>query len=36
MPLIESIVADAELIQAVRRDLHANPELGFEEARTSD
>jgi amidohydrolase len=36
MTLIDSIVADAPLIQAVRRDLHAHPELGFHEARTAD
>ena len=36
MQLIESIVADATSIAAVRRDLHAHPELCFEEARTSD
>ena len=36
MQLIESIVADATSIAAVRRDLHAHPELCFEETRTSD
>jgi hippurate hydrolase len=36
MQLIDSIVADAELIQSVRRDIHAHPELGFAETRTSD
>jgi amidohydrolase len=36
MQLIESIVADAPLIQSIRRDIHAHPELGFEEARTSE
>lgn len=36
MPLIDSIVADAAQIAKVRRDLHAHPELGFQEARTSD
>ena len=36
MQLIESIVADATSIAAVRRDLHAHPELCFEEVRTSD
>lgn len=34
--LIESIVADLDAFRAVRRDLHAHPELGFEETRTSD
>jgi len=36
MQLIESIVADASSIAAVRRDLHAHPELCFKEVRTSD
>jgi amidohydrolase len=36
MALIDTIVADAPLIQAVRRDLHAHPELGFQETRTAD
>lgn len=36
MRLIESILADAAAIAAVRRDLHAHPELCFEEKRTSD
>jgi amidohydrolase len=36
MALIESIVKDAPLIQSLRRDLHAHPELGFRETRTSD
>jgi len=36
MTLIESIVKDAPLIQTLRRDLHAHPELGFHETRTSD
>src|SRR5438093_1258324 len=36
MKLIESIAAEAPSIQALRRDLHAHPELGFEEQRTSD
>ncbi|HEY1392335.1 MAG TPA: M20 aminoacylase family protein [Methylibium sp.] len=36
MQLIESILADAQSIKAVRRDIHAHPELCFEEVRTSD
>ena len=36
MRMIESILADAAAIAAVRRDLHAHPELCFEENRTSD
>jgi hippurate hydrolase len=36
MQLIESILADAATVQAIRRDLHAHPELCFQEQRTSD
>jgi amidohydrolase len=36
MKLLDSIVTEAAAIVAVRRDLHAHPELSFEEARTSD
>ena len=36
MRLIESILADAAAIAAVRRDIHAHPELCFEEKRTAD
>jgi hippurate hydrolase len=36
MKLIDSIVAEAPALAAVRRDLHAHPELCFEEKRTSD
>lgn len=35
MDLIDSIVTQAAAIQALRRDLHAHPELRFEEDRTS-
>ncbi|MDH4289683.1 MAG: M20 family metallopeptidase, partial [Aquincola sp.] len=36
MKPIESILADAASIAAMRRDIHAHPELCFEERRTSD
>jgi amidohydrolase len=36
MKPIEPIAADATTIQALRRDIHAHPELGYEEQRTSD
>ena len=36
MRLIESILADAAAITAVRRDIHAHPELCFQEQRTAD
>jgi amidohydrolase len=36
MKLLDSIVTEAAAIVAVRRDLHAHPELSFEEARTAD
>ena len=36
MRMIESILADAAAIAAVRRDLHAHPELCFQEQRTAD
>ena len=36
MPLIESILADRAALTAIRRDLHAHPELCFEERRTAD
>ena len=35
MPAINSIVASSEEMTDWRRDLHAHPELGFEEVRTS-
>jgi len=36
MQLIESILADAAAITALRRDIHAHPELCFQEVRTAD
>jgi amidohydrolase len=36
MKLLEPVVAEISALQALRRDLHAHPELGFEERRTSD
>ncbi|QKV51673.1 M20 aminoacylase family protein [Comamonas antarctica] len=36
MPLIEEIVAQADAIAALRRDIHAHPELSFEELRTAE
>ncbi|WP_295856043.1 M20 aminoacylase family protein [uncultured Xylophilus sp.] len=35
MTIIESIAAEAAAIAEIRRDIHAHPELGFEEVRTS-
>jgi amidohydrolase len=35
MRLIDSIVSSSDEIQRIRRDLHAHPELRFEEERTS-
>jgi hippurate hydrolase len=36
MKILEPILADAAAITAIRRDLHAHPELCFEENRTAD
>ncbi|PZQ74348.1 MAG: amidohydrolase, partial [Variovorax paradoxus] len=36
MKLIDSIVTQAAGIAAIRRDLHAHPELAYEEVRTAD
>jgi amidohydrolase len=36
MNLIESVLADAVQIKTIRRDIHAHPELCFQEDRTSD
>ena len=35
MPTIDRIDGYAEDLTAIRRDLHAHPEIGFEEVRTS-
>ena len=36
MRMIKSILADAAAIASIRRDIHAHPELRFEENRTAD
>ncbi len=35
MPVLDTIAAFTDDLVAIRRDLHANPEIGFEEVRTS-
>ena len=35
MPTIDRIEGFADELTAIRRDLHAHPEIGFEEVRTS-
>ena len=36
MNLIEPILADVAAVTAIRRDIHAHPELCFQEERTAD
>ncbi|RYF53624.1 MAG: amidohydrolase, partial [Comamonadaceae bacterium] len=36
MKVIDSIVTEAASIAALRRDIHAHPELCYEEVRTAD
>ena len=36
MPLIDAIARQSSYLQQIRRDIHAHPELSFEETRTSD
>jgi hippurate hydrolase len=36
MQIIDSILADTATITAIRRDIHAHPELCFQENRTAD
>ncbi|HTT78534.1 MAG TPA: M20/M25/M40 family metallo-hydrolase, partial [Stellaceae bacterium] len=36
MPLIPAVLDVADELTRIRRDIHAHPELGFEEKRTSD
>src|SRR3982751_2878938 len=36
MNILDSVVAQAAAISAIRRDIHAHPELCFEEVRTAD
>jgi metal-dependent amidase/aminoacylase/carboxypeptidase family protein len=36
MKLLPEVLESAEVIKAIRRDIHAHPELCFEENRTAD
>ena len=36
MQVIDSLVTQAAAIASLRRDIHAHPELCFEEVRTAD
>ena len=36
MKIIDSLVTEAAGIAAIRRDIHAHPELAFNENRTAD
>ena len=36
MKIIDSILTDAASIAAIRKDIHAHPELCFKEIRTAD
>ena len=36
MKIIDSILTDAASIAAIRKDIHAHPELCFQEVRTAD
>jgi amidohydrolase len=36
MPVVPAVLDFADELTAIRRDIHAHPELGFEEERTSD
>ena len=36
MKLIDSLLTDSASIAAIRKDIHAHPELCFQEVRTAD